>query len=95
MLAPLTLYTTRAVHSIYLGDNLEILRRHVPDGAAALVYIDPPFNTGRAQARTRLKTVRSVSGNRVGFKGQRYDTVKMGSRAYPRSEEHTSELQSR
>ncbi len=60
MLAPLTPYTTRAVHSIYLGDNLEILRRHVPDGAAALIYIDPPFNTGRAQARTRLKTVRSV-----------------------------------
>ena len=83
MLALLTLYTTRAVHSIYFGDNLEILRRHVPDGAAALIYIDPPFNTGRAQARTRLKTVRSVSGDRVGFKGQRYDTVKMGSRAYP------------
>ncbi len=83
MLAPLTPYTTRAVHSIYLGDNLEILRRHVPDGAAALIYIDPPFNTGRAQARTRLKTVRSVSGDRVGFKGQRYGTVKMGSRAYP------------
>ena len=83
MLARLTLYTTRAVHTIYLGDNLEVLRRHVPDGAAALIYIDPPFNTGRAQARTRIKTVRSVSGDRVGFKGQRYDTVKMGSRAYP------------
>ncbi len=83
MLARLTLYTTRAVHTIYFGDNLEVLRRHVPDGAAALIYIDPPFNTGRAQARTRIKTVRSVSGDRVGFKGQRYDTVKMGSRAYP------------
>ena len=83
MLARLSLYTTRAVHTIYFGDNLEVLRRHVPDGAAALIYIDPPFNTGRAQARTRIKTVRSVSGDRVGFKGQRYDTVKMGSRAYP------------
>ena len=83
MPARLTLYTTRAVHTIYFGDNLEVLRRHVPDGAAALIYIDPPFNTGQAQARTRIKTVRSVSGDRVGFKGQRYDTVKMGSRAYP------------
>mgnify|MGYP003693724897 CR=1 FL=1 len=83
MPARLTLYTTRAVHTIYFGDNLEVLRSHVPDGAAALIYIDPPFNTGRAQARTRIKTVRSVSGDRVGFKGQRYDTVKMGSRAYP------------
>jgi site-specific DNA-methyltransferase (adenine-specific) len=71
------------VHTIYFGDNLEVLRRHVPDGAAALIYIDPPFNTGRAQTRTRIKTVRSVSGDRLGFKGQRYETVKMGSRAYP------------
>src|SRR5215831_10527 len=76
-------YTTGAVHTVYLGDNLDVLRRHVPDGAAALIYIDPPFNTGRAQAHTRIKTVRSVSGDRVGFKGHRYDTVKMGSRAYP------------
>src|SRR5262245_14447372 len=76
-------YTTGAVHTVYLGDNLDVLRRHVPDGAAALIYIDPPFNTGRAQAHTRIKTARSVSGDRVGFKGHRYDTVKMGSRAYP------------
>ena len=74
-------YTTGAVHTVYLGDNLDVLRRHVPDGAAALIYIDPPFNTGRAQAHTRIKTARSVSGDRVGFKGHRYDTVKMGSRA--------------
>ena len=71
------------MHTIHLGDNLDVLRRHVPDGAAALIYIDPPFNTGRAQSRTRIRTVRSASGTRVGFQGQRYDTVKMGSRAYP------------
>ena len=76
-------YTTGAVHTVYLGDNLDVLRRHVPDAAAALVYLDPPFNTGRAQEHTRIKTVRSASGDRVGFKGHRYDTVKMGSRAYP------------
>jgi len=78
-----TLYTTGAVHTVHLGDNLDVLRRHVPDGAAALIYIDPPFNTGKAQSRTRIRTVRSLSGDRVGFKGHRYDTVKMGSRAYP------------
>ena len=35
---------------ILQGDNLEVLPR-LPDGAFDLVYIDPPFNTGRQQAR--------------------------------------------
>jgi len=71
------------VHTIYHGDNLDVLRRHVPDGAVTLVYIDPPFNTGKPQSHTRIKTVRSATGDRVGFQGQRYQTVKMGSRAFP------------
>jgi site-specific DNA-methyltransferase (adenine-specific) len=71
------------VHTIYFGDNLDILRRHVRDGTVNLIYIDPPFNTGKAQSRTRIKTVRSASGDRVGFQGERYQTVKMGSRAFP------------
>ena len=84
------------MHTIHLGDNLDVLRRHVPDGAAALIYIDPPFNTGRAQSHTRIKTVRSVTGNRVGFQGQRYATVKMGSRAFPdRFDDYQSFLEPR
>jgi DNA modification methylase len=71
------------VHIVYFGDNLEILRRHAPDGSVNLIYIDPPFNTGKAQSRTRIKTVRSDSGDRLGFQGQRYATAKMGSRAFP------------
>jgi len=71
------------VHTIYFGDNLDILRRHALDGTVNLIYIDPPFNTGKAQTRTRIKTVRSASGDRVGFQGQRYATAKMGSRAFP------------
>ena len=71
------------MHTIYFGDNLDILRRHVLDGTVNLIYIDPPFNTGKAQTRTRIKTVRSASGDRVGFQGQRYATAKMGSRAFP------------
>ncbi len=31
---------------LYLGDNLEVLRRRIPDGSADLVYLDPPFNSG-------------------------------------------------
>jgi site-specific DNA-methyltransferase (adenine-specific) len=47
-----------------------------------LIYIDPPFNTGRKQSRTRLRTERSENGDRVGFKGQRYTTTVLGSAAF-------------
>jgi 16S rRNA G966 N2-methylase RsmD len=29
---------------LYYGDNLDILRRYLPDSAVDLVYLDPPFN---------------------------------------------------
>ncbi len=47
-----------------------------------MVYIDPPFNTGKVQGRTQIKTVRSENGDRVGFQGQRYETVKVGTKSY-------------
>ncbi len=43
-----------------------------------LIYIDPPFNTGKVQRRTQLKVVRSQSGDRVGFQGHRYKTIIVG-----------------
>jgi site-specific DNA-methyltransferase (adenine-specific) len=30
---------------LYYGDNLEILRHHIPDESVDLVYLDPPFNS--------------------------------------------------
>ena len=66
---------------IYLGDNREVLKGF-PDESFDLIYIDPPFNTGKTQARTQIKTVRDDEGDRVGFKGQRYRTVRMGTKAY-------------
>lgn len=66
---------------IYFGDNLPILKE-MPARSVHLIYIDPPFNTGKVQARTRIKTVRSASGDRVGFQGKRYATTKLGSRAF-------------
>jgi site-specific DNA-methyltransferase (adenine-specific) len=66
---------------IHLGDNLEILKGF-PDDSFDLIYIDPPFNTGKTQARTQIKTVRDDEGDRVGFKGQRYRTVRIGTKAY-------------
>jgi site-specific DNA-methyltransferase (adenine-specific) len=52
---------------------LEALRR-MESGSSALIYIDPPFNTGRRQTRLRMKTVRDEAGDRVGFGGRRYRT---------------------
>jgi site-specific DNA-methyltransferase (adenine-specific) len=66
---------------IYHGDNLLILRE-MPTGSVDLIYIDPPFNTGKVQRRTQIKTARSDAGDRTGFGGQRYETIKVGTRAY-------------
>jgi site-specific DNA-methyltransferase (adenine-specific) len=68
-------------NSINLADNLAFLS-NVPDGAANLVYIDPPFNTGGQQSITRLKTVRDDDGDRTGFGGNRYRTERQSSAAY-------------
>lgn len=66
---------------VHKGDNLEVLPQFA-DGTFGLIYIDPPFNTGRVQERTQLRTERAPDGDRTGFKGQRYRTVKLGSRSY-------------
>jgi site-specific DNA-methyltransferase (adenine-specific) len=59
----------RIVH----GDNLEVLRG-LASASIPLIYIDPPFNTGRRQIRPQMKTVRDDAGDRVGFGGRRYRT---------------------
>ncbi|MEX0629462.1 MAG: hypothetical protein WEE67_03380 [Chloroflexota bacterium] len=30
---------------LYYGDNLDILRRYLPDASVDLIYLDPPFNS--------------------------------------------------
>jgi site-specific DNA-methyltransferase (adenine-specific) len=59
------------------GDNAGVLPL-LPDGSFTMIYVDPPFNTGRAQRRQPTTMVRSTdgSGDRVGFKGHSYSTVK-------------------
>ena len=57
------------------ADNSVALAQ-LPDASFRLVYIDPPFNTGRTQARISITTTRSSTGSRVGFQGNRYETVK-------------------
>ena len=60
---------------MHFGDNLGVLRQ-LPSESVQLIYIDPPFNTGRTQSRGTTKTIRTDAGNRVGFKGKRYEVVR-------------------
>ena len=65
-------------NTIHLADNLDVLRA-MPDGAVDLIYIDPPFNTGKRQERRRMKVVHDEEGgDRVGYQGKRYRTVDLG-----------------
>jgi site-specific DNA-methyltransferase (adenine-specific) len=57
-----------------LGDNLEVARA-LPDGSFRLIYLDPPFNTGRTQRHRAVQTVRDADGDRTGYGGERYRTV--------------------
>jgi site-specific DNA-methyltransferase (adenine-specific) len=69
---------------VYFGDNLDVLRG-LPDGSVDLIYIDPPFNTGKEQRRTEIRTLpvkNGAKGDRTGFAGRRYDTVKVATKAY-------------
>ena len=69
------------MNRIYYADNLGILKE-LGDSLVDLIYIDPPFNTGKRQARTRIRTLRSDTGDRKGFQGRRYETVKVGTMAF-------------
>jgi len=67
-----------AIGTIYLGDNLEVLRQ-LPDHTVDLIYIDPPFNTGKRQERRRMRVIHDEEhGDRVGYQGRRYRTVDLG-----------------
>jgi site-specific DNA-methyltransferase (adenine-specific) len=68
--------------AIHFGDNLPLLRS-LPSGSFDLIYIDPPFNTGKKQSRTRIRTVRDEeTGDRTGFQGNRYRTERLGTLAF-------------
>ncbi|HEY2848297.1 MAG TPA: site-specific DNA-methyltransferase [Gemmatimonadaceae bacterium] len=67
--------------TVHRGDNLRVLAA-MPPGSFDLIYIDPPFNTGRIQRRTQLRTVRAANGDRTGFAGKRYASKAVGSKAF-------------
>jgi site-specific DNA-methyltransferase (adenine-specific) len=70
-----------ACDQILLGDNLELLPGFA-DQSFQLIYIDPPFNTGKAQARKTLRVVRDEAGERIGFQGRRYRTKLLAESSY-------------
>ena len=71
-----------AVGRIVLADNLTVLAS-LPDESIDLVYIDPPFNTGKRQTLRRLRTIHDPDGgDRTGFGGRRYRTVQLGAQSY-------------
>jgi site-specific DNA-methyltransferase (adenine-specific) len=61
---------------VLLGDNLKALRK-MESGSVELIYVDPPFNTGRKQTRPQMRTVRDEAGDRTGFGGHRYRTERV------------------
>ena len=36
---------TVEANALYYGDNLDILRKYIPDESIDLIYLDPPFNS--------------------------------------------------
>lgn len=67
---------------IVLADNLDILHS-LPDAFASLIYVDPPFNTGKLQRRRRIKaTATDGPGDRIGFGGRRYAVQPVESSAF-------------
>jgi len=58
---------------LIFGDNSTVLEA-LPEATFDLVYLDPPFNTGRTQSRRTLEVVTDDDGDRVGFGGKRYSS---------------------
>jgi DNA modification methylase len=64
------------------ADNLDVLPL-LPGGAFDLIYIDPPFNTGRDQVRASLRVAADdEGGTRRGFAGRRYRAEEVGRLAF-------------
>ena len=66
---------------ILLGDNLDLMAG-IEDESIQLIYADPPFNTGRRQARRSVRTIADEEGDRTGFGGRRYRTESSGESSY-------------
>ncbi|GGK94280.1 hypothetical protein GCM10007382_13220 [Salinibacterium xinjiangense] len=73
--AHLTLWSADGPNRVIHGNNLPVISA-LPDESFRLIYLDPPFNTGRTQQRQAITTKRSSDGARTGFQGRSYETIK-------------------
>ncbi|GAB3586687.1 hypothetical protein GCM10027406_37270 [Leifsonia lichenia] len=66
-----------APSTVVHADNLDVVAG-LPDESFTLIYLDPPFNTGRSQTRRSTTSVRSSggAGSVTGFKGRSYERIK-------------------
>jgi site-specific DNA-methyltransferase (adenine-specific) len=69
----LLIFLVMATNQVINAENLGALKS-LPDKSFQLIYIDPPFNTGRKQVRTNRTSTESKTGN-LGFQGKRYEQV--------------------
>jgi DNA modification methylase len=72
-------WTPDSPNTVFHADNLSVLPS-LPAASFTLVYLDPPFNTGRRQVRQSTTAQRVAGepgvGSAAGFKGQTYERVK-------------------
>lgn len=88
-------WTPESQNRVILGDNLDVTAG-LPDASFTLVYLDPPFNTGRSQTRTSTTSVRNPEGSIRGFKGQQYERIRGDLMSYDdRFEDYWSFLEPR
>ncbi len=66
---------------VYFANNLDVLRI-LPSNSVQLIYIDPPFNTGKTRVKKMLKTIRSEQGDRIGFQGHQYKSEIISEMSY-------------
>jgi site-specific DNA-methyltransferase (adenine-specific) len=69
------------VRRIVHAEGLKYLQT-LSEASFPLIYIDPPFNTGRVQQRQRVKVVQDAAGSRRGFGGKTYRTKVLDSPTY-------------
>ena len=69
------------VGRVVLADNLAALVE-LPDDSVDLIYVDPPFNTGQTRVLQQIKATQDEAGDRNGFQGRRYRTLRLGESRY-------------
>jgi site-specific DNA-methyltransferase (adenine-specific) len=66
---------------VIADDNARALAK-LPEGFFDMVYMDPPFNTGRLRTRDTVSARSDPDGERIGFAGRRYTTRLLQSLSY-------------